>query len=44
MDFRITRSFGSASNQIEEISTGRQVLSGTYLPHHYMVIRWWPEV
>jgi len=39
---KVVRSFGSASEEIEEVYTGRQVLSGTYLPHHYMVIRWWP--
>jgi hypothetical protein len=39
--FTITRSFGSASTKIEEVFSGRQVLSGTYLPYHYMVVRWW---
>jgi hypothetical protein len=41
--FKIVRSFGSASEEIEEILSSRQVLKGTYLPFHYMVIRWWPE-
>jgi hypothetical protein len=39
--FTIVRSFGSASTKIEEIFSGRQVLSGTYLPYHHMVVRWW---
>jgi hypothetical protein len=42
--FHISPSFGSASSDIEEVFTGRQVLSGTYLPYHYMVVRWWPEL
>jgi hypothetical protein len=36
------RSFGSASEDIEELSTGREIVRGTYLPHHYMIVRWWP--
>ena len=39
--FTITRSFGSASTKVDEVFSGRQVLSGTYLPYHYMVVRWW---
>jgi hypothetical protein len=38
--FKITRSFGSASTKIEEVFSGREVLSVTYLPYHYMVVRW----
>jgi hypothetical protein len=40
--FKAQRSFGSASEAIEELSTGREVVRGTYLPHHYMIVRWWP--
>jgi len=40
---KIARSFGSASNEIEPILSGREVLRGTYLPFHYMAVRWWPD-
>jgi hypothetical protein len=30
--------------ETEEIISGRVVVSGTYLPFHFMVVRWWPEV
>jgi hypothetical protein len=41
--FRTSRSFGSASDEITEVFGGREQVQGTYLPHHYMVVRWWPE-
>jgi hypothetical protein len=41
--FKTSRSFGSASGEISEVFAGRQKVDGTYLPHHYMVIRWWPD-
>jgi hypothetical protein len=40
--FKAAPSFGAASEEVEEISTGRKAVSGTYLPYHYMVVRWWP--
>jgi hypothetical protein len=40
--FKASRSFGSASEDVEELSSGREVVRGTYLPHHYMIVRWWP--
>ena len=41
--FIVSRSFGSASSEIEEGLPGQQIVRGTYLPFHYMIIRWWPE-
>ena len=38
--FTIIRSFGSASTKIEKVFSGREALSGTYLPYHHMVVRW----
>jgi hypothetical protein len=40
--FKANKSFGAASEQVEEISTGREVVYGTYLPYHIMLVRWWP--
>ena len=40
---KITHSFGTASSETEEVSTGREVVRGTYMPLHHMVVRWWPE-
>jgi hypothetical protein len=40
--FKVSKSFGSASEDVEEISTGREVVYGTYLPYHIMLVRWWP--
>ena len=40
--FTVSKSFGSASEAIEELSTGREVVYGTYLPYHIMLVRWWP--
>jgi hypothetical protein len=41
--FKTSRSFGSASGEISEVFAGRQKVDGTYLPHHYRVIRWRPD-
>jgi hypothetical protein len=41
--YSVARTFGSASGQTEEIFTGRVVVSGTYMPFHFMVVRWWPD-
>jgi hypothetical protein len=41
--FKTSRSFGSASDEIDETISGRERVAGTYLPLHYMVVRWWPE-
>jgi hypothetical protein len=41
-EFSVSRSFGSASEKIEQIGD-RAILTGTYLPLHYMVVRWWPK-
>jgi hypothetical protein len=42
--YSVARTFGSASGETEEIISGRVVVFGTYLPFHFMVVRWWPEV
>ena len=41
-EFAVTRFFGSASEKIEQVGE-RTILTGTYLPMHYMVVRWWPK-
>jgi hypothetical protein len=41
--YSVARTFGSASERSEEIFTGRVVVSGTYLPFHFMIVRWWPD-
>jgi hypothetical protein len=41
--FAFGRSFGSASEEIEEVLSGSEVVTGTYLPHHYMIVRWRPS-
>jgi hypothetical protein len=40
--FKFTANFGSASRDIEELVPGRHALTGTYMPYHHMVVRWYP--
>jgi hypothetical protein len=40
--FEIVRTFGSTSENVEHVGE-RAILTGTYLPLHYMVVRWWPK-
>jgi hypothetical protein len=41
-DLEIARTFGSTSDKVEHIGD-RGILTGTYLPKQYMVVRWWPK-
>jgi len=41
--FIFSRHFGAASEDITETVSTRQIIKGTYLPFHFMLIRWWPK-